>query len=157
MELTRDFKEFIELLNAHEVKYLIVGEYAVNYHGYIRFTGDLDFWIWIEKENIKKLLSAINEFGFGSLKLNSTDFVNPENIIQFGVEPNRIDLLVDVDTLNFEQCYTRRVIQKKEGVEMNIISIDDLIIAKEAAGRPQDLADVYHIKKVKEIISKNKK
>ena len=142
MGLTRDFKEFIELLNAHEVKYLIVGEYAVNYHGYIRFTGDLDFWIWIEKENIKKLLSAINEFGFGSLKLNSTDFVNPENIIQFGVEPNRIDLLVDVDTLNFEQCYTRRVIQKKEGVEINIISIDDLIIAKEAAGRPQDLADV---------------
>jgi phage replication-related protein YjqB (UPF0714/DUF867 family) len=91
MVLDKNFKEFIELLNVHKVKYLVIGGYAVNFHGYPRYTKDIDLWIWLNKENIKGLLSAINDFGFKSIGLSESDFLNPKNIIQLGYEPYRID------------------------------------------------------------------
>jgi len=108
MVLEKDFREFIALLNEKGVKYLVIGGFAVNFHGYPRYTKDIDFWIWPTPENIKKLLTAINDFGFGSLNLNETDFSDPGNIIQLGYEPNRIDLLVGVEGIDFEKCYERR-------------------------------------------------
>jgi hypothetical protein len=150
MQLTKDFKEFIELLNAHEVKYLVIGGYAVNYHGYIRFTGDIDIWVWMDRNNIQKLLAVIREFGFLSLKLQESDFLSPKNVIQFGVEPDRIDILVDIEGLGFPECYERRETENKDDLLISIISFDDLVKAKEAAGRPQDIADISRIKKVRE-------
>ncbi|MFK7950961.1 MAG: hypothetical protein AB8G11_25500, partial [Saprospiraceae bacterium] len=96
MELDKDFKEFIELLNAHNVQYLVIGGYAVNFHGYPRYTKDIDFWLWMTDENIEKLLQVIKSFGFGSLGLDKSDFSDADNIIQLGYEPYRIDLLMDV-------------------------------------------------------------
>ena len=154
MVLNKDFKEFIELLNAHKVKYLVIGGYAVTYHGYPRYTKDIDFWIWLDKENVKRLVQVINSFGFGSLGLKESDFSDPENIIQLGQEPNRIDLLVDLDGPEFEECYKRREEIESEGFRISIIGVEDLIKIKKQIGRYQDLADAEQLEKIK---NKNKR
>lgn len=154
MELDKDFKEFIELLNEHKVKYLVIGGYAVNFHGYPRYTKDIDFWFWMTEPNIKKLITAIEEFGFGGLNLEKEDFMTPENIIQLGDEPYRIDLLMDVDGVDFEDCYERRTEAELDGTEVNFLSLQDLITAKKKAGRLQDLADAEQLEKLEK---KNKK
>ncbi|TAK35661.1 MAG: hypothetical protein EPO28_14425 [Saprospiraceae bacterium] len=148
MVLEKDFREFIALLNEKGVKYLVIGGFAVNFHGYPRYTKDIDFWIWLTPENIQKLLTAINDFGFGSLKLNETDFSDPGNIIQLGYEPNRIDLLVEVEGIDFEKCYERRELREIDDTKVSFISLQDLIDAKLNAGRLQDLADADHLKKI---------
>jgi len=148
MELDKDFKEFIELLNEHEVKYLVIGGYAVNFHGYPRYTKDIDLWLWMTKSNIKKLIKAIEEFGFGSLNLEIEDFMTPENIVQLGYEPYRIDLLVEVEGVDFEKCFERRKEAELDGVEVKFLSLQDLITAKKKAGRLQDLADAEQLSKL---------
>ena len=150
MELDKDFREFIELLNAYEVAYLVIGGYAVNYHGYPRYTKDIDFWLWMTESNISKLISAIKEFGFGALDLDIADFMTPKNIIQLGYEPHRIDLLVDVEGVNFNECYSRRTEGNIDGTLINFMSLQDLITAKKQAGRLQDLADAEQLQKLKD-------
>ncbi len=156
MELDKDFKEFIELLNEHKVKYLIIGGYAVNFHGYPRYTKDIDFWLWMTKENIQNLIQAIRQFGFGSLDLEIKDFMIPENIIQLGYEPYRIDLLVDVEGINFEECFERRTEAQLDGTDVKFLSLQDLITAKKRAGRLQDLADAEQLEKLMEKDEKDK-
>ena len=148
MELDKDFKEFIELLNEHKVKYLIIGGYAVNFHGYPRYTKDIDLWLWMTKSNIKKLIKAIKEFGFGSLNLKIEDFMTPENIVQLGYEPYRIDLLMEVDGVDFEECYKRRTEAELDRTEVKFLSLEDLITAKKVSGRLQDLADAEQLEKL---------
>lgn len=148
MELDKDFKEFIELLNEHKVKYLVIGGYAVNFHGYPRYTKDIDFWVWMKKSNIRKLIKAIKEFGFESLNLETADFMTPENIIQLGYEPYRIDLLVDVEGVEFKECYGRRFEADLDGTKVKFLSLQDLILAKQKAGRLQDLADAEQLEKL---------
>jgi sugar phosphate isomerase/epimerase len=91
MALNKDFKEFIRSLNDNNVRYLAIGGYAVNLHGYPRYTKDIDFWIQPKSKNIQDILSAIKDFGFASFGLNENDFKSPDNIIQLGHAPNRID------------------------------------------------------------------
>lgn len=153
MELNQDFKEFIELLNLHEVRYLVIGGYAVNFHGYPRYTKDLDFWIWLEDKNIEQLLKALNDFGFGSLGLEKNDFSQPDNVIQLGYEPFRIDILVSLKDLIFEESFEHRIVANFEGTTLNYINIDDLIKAKISAGRPQDFADADKLTKLKNKMS----
>jgi len=149
MELQKDFKEFIALLNGHQVKYLVVGGYAVNFHGYPRYTKDIDLWIWLNEENAQKMMKVLKDFGFEGIGLKKEDFMNPSNIIQLGFEPNRIDLLVDVDGLNFDDCFPRKKQEILDGVFVNFISIEDLILAKRVSGRLQDLADAEQLYKIK--------
>lgn len=94
MVIEKDFREFIRLLNENGVKYLVIGGYAVAFHGYPRYTKDLDFWIWAEPSNAELLLKTIEEFGLGILNLSVEDLTDPDNVIQLGYEPNRIDLIV---------------------------------------------------------------
>ena len=156
MELDKDFKEFIELLNEHKVKYLIIGGYAVNFHGYPRYTKDIDLWLWMSEPNIEKLIKAIKDFGFGSQNLEIEDFMTPENVIQLGYEPYRIDLLMDVDGVSFEDCYERRTEAELDGTEVKFLSLQDLIIAKKKAGRLQDLADAEQLEKLEKKKRKKK-
>lgn len=149
MILDKDFKEFIGLLNAHKVDYLVIGGYAVNYHGYPRYTKDIDFWIWLTSENIARLLRAIDEFGFGSLGLQANDLLNPNNVIQLGYEPYRIDLLTEVEGVDFQACFSRKASVRIDEIEVNFLSLDDLIQAKRQAGRLQDLADAQQLEKIK--------
>ncbi|MEN8216920.1 MAG: hypothetical protein ABFS56_11230 [Pseudomonadota bacterium] len=99
MILSQDFREFIELLNYNQVRYLVVGGYAVAFHGHPRYTKDIDIWIWVSKNNAKKVLKTLDEFGFSSLGLKEEDFLEPGYVIQLGYPPNRIDILTQVTGL----------------------------------------------------------
>ncbi len=143
--LSKDFKEFIELLNEHEVRYLIVGGYAVAFHGHPRYTKDLDVWIELSQENAFAALKALEKFGFGSLGLKSEDFLETHQIIQLGYPPNRIDILTTLNNLKFEECYQARVEVEIRGLKINFIDLENLKKNKRATGRPQDLADAENL------------
>ena len=149
MELDKDFKEFIELLNEHNVNYLVIGGYAVNFHGYPRYTKDIDFWVWMTKSNAEKLLLVLKDFGFGSLDFKEEDFLVSDNIIQLGYEPYRIDILMEVDGVDFESSYENRSVIKIGDLPVNFLGIEELIIAKKQSGRLQDLADAEQLEKIK--------
>jgi hypothetical protein len=107
--LSKDFKEFIELLNIHSVRYVVVGGYSVAFHGYPRYTKDLDVWIESSAENADNMMRALEEFGFGSLGLKAKDFLERNQIIQLGLPPSRIDILTTLTNLQFEDCYKKRI------------------------------------------------
>ena len=150
MELTRDLREFVELLNENDVQYLVVGGVAVNAYGYIRYTKDIDFWIWLNPDNAAKLVRTLKAFGMGSLGIQAEDITNPKQVIQLGYAPNRIDLIMNLDGLDFLKSYEKRKVQEIDGLSINLISREDLITAKLNAGRLQDLADVEKLRIVKE-------
>ena len=145
MAFNKDFREFIQLLNDHEVLYLVVGGYAVAFHGYPRYTKDIDLWIWLDKGNAEKLLNALDDFGFGSLDLKVEDFISPEQVIQLGYPPNRIDILTDLKGVDFKQCYSSRVEFSIKGTKINFIDLGNLKKTKKATGRHQDLADLENL------------
>ncbi len=149
MVTNEDFREFIKLLNANGVKYLVVGGYAVAFHGYPRYTKDLDFWLWIDKENAEKTVKVLTDFGFASLGLTADDFLNPDNIIQLGHPPNRIDLITQASGVKFEPCFANRQEVEFEGIKVNFIALDDLITNKRASGRLQDKLDTSKLEKAK--------
>ncbi len=146
MVITQDFKEFIESLNGNDVKYLVIGGFAVAFHGHPRYTKDLDIWVNSTNSNVKKLLKALNDFGFGSLGLTLEDFLNPENVIQLGYPPNRIDLVTEINGVNFELCYVQKVETQIDGLKVNFIDLKNLKKNKKATGRAQDLADLENLK-----------
>lgn len=143
--LSKDFKEFIELLNGHNVRYLVVGGYAVAFHGYPRYTKDLDVWIELSPENADNIIKALEEFGFGSLGLKSEDFLETDQIIQLGYPPNRIDILTTLKEIKFEDCYKARVEVDIQGLKINFIDPENLKYNKRVTGRPQDVADAENL------------
>ena len=143
--LNPDFKEFIESLNANGVRYLVVGGYAVAFHGHPRYTKDLDIWLEMTPENAAKAVQALDQFGFGSLRLKDTDFLAPDQIIQLGYPPNRIDLFSTLPGVDFAVCYAARVQVEVEGVPVNFIDLENLKKNKQASGRHQDLADLENL------------
>lgn len=147
MRLPKDFKEFIALLNAHEVKYVIVGGYAVAYHGYPRFTGDVDFFIEASRENSRKMEKVIGDFGFGETGLKASDFDNPDRIVQLGVEPNRIDIVTGIEAVEFCDAWNRRVRVELDDLATYMLDFDLLLQNKRATKRPQDMADVEQLSK----------
>jgi len=146
MALTKDFKEFIELLNKHNVRYLVVGGYAVAMHGHPHYTKDLDVWVDPTRDNAKKILRVLKDFGFESLELKEEDFTSGE-VVQFGNPPNRIDVLSELTALNFSDCFNTKQIIEYEGVSILVIDLDHLKKNKQAVGRPQDIADLDRLKK----------
>ncbi|MFC9896070.1 DUF6036 family nucleotidyltransferase [Nocardia sp. NPDC127579] len=150
MELDRDFSEFIESCVAHEVRFLIVGGYAVAVHGHPRFTKDLDVWVWIDPQNADRLVAALADFGFGSLGLRAADFLEEGMVVQLGHPPKRIDLLTSVDGVEFETCWERRVDVTLGSQVVPFLSAADLIANKRASGRPQDIADVAVLEDTRE-------
>jgi len=143
--LNPDFKEFIQSLNANHVRYLVVGGYAVALHGHPRYTKDMDVWIEPSPDNAANSVKALNQFGFGSLGLTASDFLVPDQIIQLGYPPHRIDLLSTLPGVDFETCYTARVPVEIEGVTVNFIDLENLKKNKRASGRHQDLADLENL------------
>ena len=157
MILNQDFKEFIQLLNEHKVEYLIVGGYALAFHGYPRFTQDIDFWIWTDGENATRIITVLGKFGFNSLNLQEEDFLNEENIIQLGYPPNRIDIINQIDGVAFKDAFENREVFKNEQMVMNFIGIEQLIQNKKASGRLQDLADLEILEKIKKEANRKEK
>lgn len=140
--INKDFREFIELLNKNNVKYLIIGGYALAIHGYPRYTNDLDIWILVDNLNAKNIIKSIEQFGFSSLNLNTNDFLKPDYVIQLGQPPNRIDILTSADGLEFEESYKSKVTIKIQKLDINFIDLENLKKNKMAVGRYQDLADL---------------
>lgn len=145
MVLSKDFREFIQLLNENNVRYLVVGGYAVAFHGHPRYTKDIDIWVWLNRGNAERLIKALYEFGFGSLDLKIQDFLEPDQVVQLGYPPNRIDILTELKGVDFEQCDATKVIVDTEGTSVNFIDLDNLKKNKKATGRHQDLADLEHL------------
>lgn len=143
--LPDDFKEFLKLLHDHGVEYLLIGGYAVGYHGYPRTTADIDIWVAISTENAEKLVAVFNEFGMRTAKINTALFTNPGNIVRMGLAPVRIEVLNDIDGVNFPACFSHRLPVEIDGVEVNLISLADLRANKLASGRHKDLDDLEHL------------
>jgi len=143
--INKDFKEFIELLNKNNVKYLVVGGYALAFHGYPRYTKDIDFWVWVEKENAKNIIKALKDFGFSSLELKEEDFLTPGYVIQLGQPPGRIDLLTSVTGLEFETCYASKVHIELQGTKIDFLDLENFKKNKKSVGRYQDLADLENL------------
>ena len=142
-----DFREFIQSLNNNQVKYLIIGGYAVAFHGHPRYTKDLDVWIELSEENASRLVAALDAFGFGSLGLQPSDFLEPNQVIQLGYPPSRIDILMTPKGIEFGTCYENRVVIESDGVNFAFIDLDNLLKNKRATGRHQDMADVENLEK----------
>jgi hypothetical protein len=142
MVLNPDFREFIECLNANQVRYLVVGGYAVAFHGHPRYTKDLDIWIQPTLENAQKVIQALAAFGFASLNLVASDFAQSDQVVQLGDPPNRIDLITSPDGVDFETCYQSKIESDLDGLKICWIDLENLRLNKKVSGRSQDLADL---------------
>jgi len=145
--LEQDFLDFIRLCNNYNVKYLVIGGYAVAVYGYPRLTKDLDVCIQVSEENAEKMTQVINDFGLGSLKLKKEDFLKKDFVTQLGYAPVRIDILNDLDAVSFDDAWKKRIVVMISDVSINFIGYDELLKVKEKAGRKQDIADIEKLKK----------
>lgn len=144
MKLQQDLREFIELLNAYDARYVLIGGYAVAYHGYPRYTGDIDFFIDMSGDNSTRLEAVLRDFGFADDQLNAQLFA-AERIIQLGVPPNRIDLITSLTGVAFEEAWATRERGELDGVFVYIISRELLRRNKQMAARAKDLADLEYL------------
>ena len=145
IELPLDFKEFLKLLNDKGVKYLIIGGYAVAYYGYPRATNNMDIWVAIEPENAKQMVAALREFGFDLAELSPDLFMQENKIIRMGNPPMRLEIMTHISGVEFNDCYPSRVVDTVDGVEINLISLENLKINKKASGRHKDLNDLENL------------
>jgi hypothetical protein len=145
IHLPPDFKEFLRLLNAHQVEYLLIGGYAVGYHGYPRATVDMDIWIAMHPDNADRIVAVLKEFGFDPPELSPDMFLKEWQIIRLGVPPIRIEIATTISGVNFSECYAERVTDVLDDVEVNLISLKHIKANKKASGRHQDLADLENL------------
>jgi predicted nucleotidyltransferase len=132
-------------LNENQVEYLLIGGYAVSYHGYPRATGDMDIWVAMRSENAQKIVAALRDFGFNLPQLTPQMFLRPNNIIRMGVVPFRIEILTSIDGVDFEKCFRERVSDVVDGIEVNIISLENLVLNKSSTGRAKDQNDLDNL------------
>jgi len=147
--VNQDFKDLLAAFIREGVRFLIIGGYAVIRHSEPRYTKDLDIWVAADAENSERLFRALDEFGAPLEGLTPADFTRPGYFYTMGRAPGRIDILLDAEALDFEDCWARRNAATLGGNEVYYISRDDLIKNKEAVGRLQDLADVEKLRETK--------
>lgn len=140
--LNKDFREFIESLNSNKVKFLVLGGYALAFHGHPRYTKDLDIWLELSSENADRTMKALEDFGFGDLDVSKEDLLSVGMVVQLGYPPNRIDLINSPDGVTFAECFETRIAVDLDGTTIPVIDIDNLKKNKKASGRAQDLADL---------------
>jgi len=158
MTLAKDFEDFVKLLNLHKVEYMVVGGYALAFHGKPRHTGDLDIWINISEINADRMLRVLKDFGLPAMGFKNEDFLKPGYISQIGYPPLRIDILNTIDGIEFNDAVKdmNRVEVEKDFI-INFIGLNDFVKNKKATGRIQDLADIEEIKKIKVVKKGSKK
>jgi len=142
LTLPPDFKEFLKLLKVHDVRYLLIGGYAVGYHGYARATEDMDIWVAIHPDNAQKLVSTLKAFGFDDPNLKPELFLQKPKIIRMGFPPMRLEITTSISGVEFDKCYQERIVDTLDGVEVNLIDLENLKKNKRASGRTKDIADV---------------
>ena len=144
IQLQPDFKEFLQLLNARSVEYLIIGGYAVGYYGYPRATGDMDVWIAFNADNIRALAESLREFGF-EISEPGESFLAEGQFIGLGNPPLRIEVLTSISGVNFAECYAKKTTDVVDGVEVGFIGLQHLKVNKHASGRLKDLNDLQNL------------
>ena len=149
MLFSNDMKELIELMDRHEVKYALIGGFAVNYYGYVRTTQDIDFLIYPSEDNAANMMSTLIEFGFGEAGIPQEYFAREGTAIHIGVEPNRIDFLTHLQGISNDTVFADLVDVVIEDIKMKMISYKDLIKVKKASGRLKDLADAEELEKAR--------
>ncbi len=142
MEVQQDFKELLELFNAHNVVYVIIGGYALAFHGAPRYTGDIDLLVKPDQENAQKVIDALKDFGFAVLGLSTDDFSAPEKVVQLGVPPVRIDIVTSISGLAWEQIASNRVNGVYGDVPVYYIGKREFVANKKTVSRHKDLADI---------------
>jgi len=145
IRLPQDFRDFLKLLNCHKVEYLLIGGFAVGYHGYPRATGDMDIWIAASPKNADKMISVLKKFGFDVPELNADLFLKKRQVIRMGMPPIRIEVLTDISGVSFKECYEKRVTDFIDDIKVDIISLKYLRINKKASGRFKDINDLEHL------------
>lgn len=145
--MNQDFKEFFATLNANGVEFLIIGGVAFNFHATPRATKDIDVWVRPALDNLQAFLGALTRFGF-SHTLEPTELVNSDRVLMLGRVPNRIDVLTRPSGVDWDSSWKNRVRSNFDGEPVSFLSLADLILAKRAAGRPQDLADVAKLERI---------
>ena len=142
MEIQKDFKEFFALFNAHKVEYVIVGGYALAFHGAPRYTGDIDVLVRAEEANATRILAALSDFGFSELDLSVNDFSDPDRVLQLGMPPVRIDILTSLTGITWQEASTDTLDLDYGGIPVRVVGREALLANKRATGRAQDLADI---------------
>ncbi len=145
LTLPPDFKEFLKLLKEHNVRYLLIGGYAVGYHGYARATEDMDIWVAIHPDNAQKLVSTLKAFGLDDSTLTPELFLQKPKIIRMGFPPMRLEITTSISGVEFDECYQTRIVDKFDGIEVNVIDLENLKKNKRASGRTKDIADVEQL------------
>ena len=145
IHLPQDFKEFFQSFNQHEVEYLLVGGYAVGYHGYPRATMDIDVWIASNSENARRVVAALEDFGFSGEVLVEGLFLESDNVVRMGLPPMRIEIMTSISGVDFKDAYDQRIEDMLDGVPVKLISLDHLKANKVAAARAKDLADLEEL------------
>lgn len=142
MEVQQDFRDLLALFNKHKVDYIIIGAYALGYHGAPRYTGDLDILVKSDAANAESIMRALLEFGFGSLELKSSDFEQEGQVIQLGLPPVRIDILTSITGISWEQAQEGSIRGEFGDLKVRYIGRNEFILNKKALGRIKDLADL---------------
>jgi hypothetical protein len=142
METPSDFRDLLELFNAHGVEYLIVGGYALAFHGAPRFTGDLDLLVRPDLENAQRIVAALNAFGFGSTGLGIDDFQAPDKVIQLGVPPVRVDIMTSLTGVSWDEAWSGRAKGTHAGLDVFYLGIEQFVTNKRSLGRQRDRADL---------------
>ena len=145
IHLPQDFKELLQLLNSKKIEYLVIGGYAVALYGYPRATADMHIWIAISRDNARKTVEALKEFGFNTPELKEELFLKKGKNIRMGNPPLRVKFLTSIDGVEFAECYKSKEIVKIDDIEINFISLQDLKRNKKASGKHQDLADIENL------------
>ncbi len=149
--LNRHFLDFLGLLEKHKVEYMVVGGYAVGVHGFPRFTGDLDIFVAIGRENAGRLIGVFSEFGFASLNLTPEDFLEPDMVIEIGREPMKIQLLTGIDGVSFDRCRRDRIQVNVSGFEVPFIGLESLLANKAASPRSRDRIDLEELTRLRDL------
>lgn len=142
MEIPRDFSELLALFNARSVEYVIVGAHALAFHGAPRATGDLDLLVKTDPVNARRIMGALEVFGFGSVGITATDFETPGRVVQLGITPVRVDLATSLSGVSWDEVFAGRVPGTLGGVPVSFIGREQFIANKRAIGRSRALADV---------------
>jgi hypothetical protein len=142
MEVQPDFKKLLKLLNAHKAEFIIVGAYALAFHGVPRLTGDMDILVKPDSKNAEKILVALEESGFGSLDLTISDFQDPDKVVQLGVAPVRVDFVTSLTGLSWQEVFLGKVQATYGDVPVYYLGRKELISNKKTLGRKKDLADI---------------
>jgi predicted nucleotidyltransferase len=147
--LNQDYKDILLCLKKQNVKFILVGAYAMAAHGYPRATGDIDIWVKADDENAKLVKRALVEFGAPVLNVSENDLAYSGNVLQIGVAPCRVDILTAIDGVEFDDAWLNKKNVEVDGINIYVISLDDLIKNKSATGREKDKVDVSELNKIR--------